>query len=432
MAADLNKIDETAKQILRDNDRGGRYTVPRAGLYPFQWNWDSCFSAMGWAVFDAARGWKELETLFENQWPGGMVPHIVFHEKQDTYFPGPDIWRVKNQAVPTSGITQPPVAATVVRRMYENASDRIEARRQAGRLIPKLFLNHHWWHHQRDPEQTGLVAVYHPWETGRDNSPEWDEPLRAVPKEGIAPYKRRDLDHVQSDFRPTQDDYDRYVALLELFRAHDYDQEKIYGVTPFRVADAGINFILLRANRDLLWLMEEMGDSDDSACAQVASWVARQERAVDTLWDGEKKIFCSRDLLKGKNIADATSASFLSFYAGAGRKEQADAFAAMAKKAGFMVPSFDPADARFDRRRYWRGPVWAVVNFMIAKGFSESGYADMARRVGGDTARLIAQNGFWEYFDPVGGDGMGGNAFSWTAAVWLSWARFFLDEADGL
>jgi hypothetical protein len=36
----------SAKQILRDNDRGA-YTIPSQGLYPFQWNWDSCLTALG-------------------------------------------------------------------------------------------------------------------------------------------------------------------------------------------------------------------------------------------------------------------------------------------------------------------------------------------------------------------------------------------------
>ena len=40
-----------ATQILVDNDRGG-YTVPTPRLYPYQWNWDSVFAALGFSVFD--------------------------------------------------------------------------------------------------------------------------------------------------------------------------------------------------------------------------------------------------------------------------------------------------------------------------------------------------------------------------------------------
>ena len=47
-------MDDQARAILRANDRGG-YTVPTAGLYPYQWNWDSAFAAYGFAQFDMTR-----------------------------------------------------------------------------------------------------------------------------------------------------------------------------------------------------------------------------------------------------------------------------------------------------------------------------------------------------------------------------------------
>ena len=58
-----HKLDKVAITILRENDRGG-YTVPTDALYPYQWNWDSAFAALGFAEFDLPRAWKEIETLF--------------------------------------------------------------------------------------------------------------------------------------------------------------------------------------------------------------------------------------------------------------------------------------------------------------------------------------------------------------------------------
>ena len=67
-------LAQQAIEILRANDRGG-YTVPTAaGLYPAQWNWDSCLVALGLAQFDEPRAVVEIETLFGGQWPDGMVP----------------------------------------------------------------------------------------------------------------------------------------------------------------------------------------------------------------------------------------------------------------------------------------------------------------------------------------------------------------------
>src|SRR5215469_13591795 len=73
------ELKQQAIEILRRNDRGG-YTVPTAtGLYPAQWNWDSCLVALGLARFNEARAVVEIEALLGGQWPDGMVPHILFH-----------------------------------------------------------------------------------------------------------------------------------------------------------------------------------------------------------------------------------------------------------------------------------------------------------------------------------------------------------------
>src|SRR4029077_9646735 len=106
-ARGMSATVEAARAILRDNGRGG-YTVPTAGLYPFQWNWDSAFVAMGFATWDPDRALTELEHLAHGQWPDGMIPHIVFHRPSDTYFPGPEVWgteaRVRVGGPATSGL----------------------------------------------------------------------------------------------------------------------------------------------------------------------------------------------------------------------------------------------------------------------------------------------------------------------------------------
>ena len=38
------------------------------------------------------------------------------------------------------------------------------------------------------------------------------------------------------------------------------------------------------------------------------------------------------------------------------------------------------------------------------------------------TAEAIRAHGFYEYFDPTDGTPCGGADFTWTAAIWLTWA----------
>ncbi|GAB4136062.1 MAG: trehalase family glycosidase [Sphingomonadales bacterium] len=422
---DPSALNAQAIAILKGNDRGG-YTVPNGRVYPFQWNWDSAFVALGFARFDIDRAWREIETLFQAQWDDGFLPHIVFWQDDPGYFPGPDVWGVK-RAPRTSGITQPPVAATMVRSLWEqDPSNQARARLQA--LFPKLLAWHEWFHRCRDVQGNALVVTVHPWETGRDNSPEWDAPASAVDISDVGPYQRRDTSHLDQSMRPTKLDYDRYVAMVQYGKAQDWDQALIARKGPFRVADAGLSLILLRANRDLAALAAVLGR--DSDAERIGTWISRAEEGVDYLWNDDIGAFCSRDIITGRSSAMVTSASFLGFYAGVATGARGDALCGhlqrMAGKLRYLVPSLDPDHPQFDPIRYWRGPVWAVVNYMIARGLADSGQDDWAARVRGDTRALIQETGFYEAFCPLTGRGTGGDDFSWTAAIWLA-----LAGADG-
>ena len=417
----MTSLSEQAVSILRGNDLGG-YTVPTKGLYPFQWNWDSSVVALGWATFDEPRAWRELERLFEGQWDDGLVPHIVFHRADPGYFPGPDVWGV-SRSPPTSGITQPPLAATAVRRLVEGARDRDLARAGAGELFPRLLAWHRWFVRARDPEGTGLVAILHPWESGMDNSPAWDDALARVPVEALPPYERRDTGHVKADQRPSKAEYDRYLSLVYRFRALDYDPDRLFHSSPFRIADVCMNAILYRANADLRWLAGELNHQEEASA--IDAWLTRTRHGFDRLWDETAGIYRSYDQLAQAFTPAATSAGYLPLFAGSASAERAarlaDTLQRWLSRVRYGVPSCDPDDPHFERQRYWRGPVWAIVNWMIATGLSSYGMDELAGRIEKDTAVLIRESGLNEYFDPLDGRGLGGSRFSWTAAMHLAW-----------
>jgi hypothetical protein len=421
-----DETDEAARAILAANDRGG-YTVPNGRVYPFQWNWDSAFVALGFDTFDRDRAWRELETLFSAQWADGFVPHIVFWKEDPGYFPGPSVWGTDKRPV-TSGITQPPVAASVVRGLWEKAEAAGEGeafRPRLEALFPKLMAWHRWFRDYRDPDRRGVVVAMHPWETGRDNSPEWDAPGEAIDVSQVGDYVRRDTSHLDAKMRPTKLEYDRYLALVQYGRAQGWDHARIAAGNPFRVADVGMSMILLRANRDLLVLARALGREREEG--ELIELVSRGERGLPWLWDEAKQAWCSRDLITGRSSGLVTSASFLSFYAGL-RDETRDAamlahLERIAGKVRYLMPSLDPDDPGFQMIRYWRGPVWAVVNYMIGVGLAEAGHARWAEKLRADTRDLIARTGFYEAFSPIDGTGSGGDDFSWTAAIRLAWAR---------
>ena len=85
----LETLELNAKRILEQNWKDG-FTIPTGKLYPFQWKWDSGFIALGFAHYDMEKAQKEIKTILDAQWDNGFIPHIVFHNDSDTYFPGPD------------------------------------------------------------------------------------------------------------------------------------------------------------------------------------------------------------------------------------------------------------------------------------------------------------------------------------------------------
>ena len=405
-------LDEQARGILLCNDRGG-YTVPTAGLYPYQWNWDSAFAAWGYATFDVDRAWVELETLLSGQWDDGMVPHIIFHREGQGYFPGPEVWGA-GTSPPTSGISQPPVAATLARRVFEASPE--TGRPRLAALYPRLLAWHRWWRRHRCG--SGVVAVTHPWESGRDNGPEWDAGMANVDGSGVGTYTRVDTSHVDPSMRPGKGDYDRYLAILHFGRDCGWDQDEIVARGPFLVADPATTFILIRANRDLAALARVVGEAPDEA----ERWAAELEAALPLVWNEDLQCHDARDLRTGRFAHVLGSGAFLAWLAGVEHPEMEARLMAAWDRVRYGIPSSDPAGAGFDARRYWRGPSWPMMNALIAIGLHDAGRMVEAERLRAETADLIARNGFYEYFDPLDGTPCGGGDFTWTAAVWLAWA----------
>lgn len=421
------QLADIARSTLQNNDRGG-YTLPTAGLYPFQWNWDAGITALGWMSFDEPRAWKEFDTLFCGQWGpddlgglnDGFMAHITFHQDSDSYFPGPDQWGTDGLKVHTSSISQPPLHATMMRWMLERATpgpSLKSALEHLAVMVPKLLAHHRWWYRCRDPRQTGLVVNIHPWETGMDNSPAWDVPLRDVP-ETSRTYERKDLDHVEASMRPPKAFYDRMVYLMDFNRSVDFDPAKIYADCPYRVNDIGIISILQRASRDLAYLCGRL--SMDAQAQEMLTQVARTQAAVPALWSSRWQQYVSRNAITGALLDVPTSAGLLAAYAGFDH-DCAPTVAQWLAETPFGLPSTRVTAPGFEARRYWRGPIWQHINMLVANGLTDRGHADLANRIQQSSRVLLESTGFHEYNDPLKGDGLGGSEFSWTAATYLHW-----------
>ena len=433
---------EKAKKILEDNWTGTS-TKPSPSLYPHQWNWDSGFIAIGRSHYDTARAIQEIETLFEAQWSNGMLPQIVFNpEELGHYFPEPDFWQTERspnapKGKLTSGITMPPVHAIAVEKIYQHALRPRRVLPFLKEIYPKLLDLHAYLYGERDPAKEGLVYIRHPWESGIDNSPTWDVPLRRmnIDTASLPHYTRMDLKHVADpSMRPSDEDYDRYVYLVDLFRQCNYDEATIRETCPFLIQDPLFNTILARANESLVRIAGIIGESPDVP----KSWVKKTSKAIRTkLWHQDHDMFDAFDLVTHELIEVDTAAGFLPLWAGAPSRDQArrlydhlnsSSFCALHQGNCFTLPNYDTKKEEYDHANYWRGSVWININWMIAQGLRRYGYTLKADSIQKDLLQLPIRFGFYEYFDSSDGSGYGSDNFSWTAALFIDLVNEFYEQ----
>jgi Trehalase len=416
-AMDDDQLRSNAVEVLARNRRHG-YTLPAPGLYPFQWCWDTGPIALGWAAaghWDQA--WSEIERLLSAQWPSGMVPQIVFWEESDEYFPGPKVWGTDRQPAST-GLTQPPLPVSAATRLFVQDPDRDRAQQAFGALWPRLVSWLAWIERARRGPH-GAAVIVHPWESGMDNSPSWDEPLSTVPEARYIKVERRDTATVSARNRPSQREYRQYIGIVEALRDAGWDTERQPADSPFAVEDPCLTAITSRAASDLA-AVAAMAGMDGTEPARIATAL---QAGLDALWDDQLGWFRPYDVWAGCSTGPATSIGLVALWADIGvsrARQMIDRVASWRQVVPGSIPTTDPGVATFDPARYWRGPIWVIVNWLVADGLTRCGLIESAEDLRRATRALVEQ-GFSEYFDPRTSAGMGGQGFSWSAALTLSW-----------
>jgi hypothetical protein len=459
-----------AAYALRANDRG-HLTVAAPGLYPHMWSWDAAFIAIGLARVSTGRALTELETLLAAQWRNGMIPHIVFADGDASYEPGPARWACCDvsphapNGPATSGLMQPPVHGIAVRRILDAArrAGGPERRDAAGRiraLWPKLLAWHRYLAENRDPGHTGLLTIYHGWESGLDNSPRWDDPYAAVvPSAAFIPFRRADvqaLDALSADGpsagnapgeavtgtvraqrptdpearrgveaqRPTDLDYARYQWLIEELRQAHYDDSRARETLSFLVADVFASAIFAAASEELATVADELGLP---GVDELIGHADRFRRGVAATTD-ENGFASDIDLRTGRSLRTQTIAGFAPLLSGglppALRRRLVDVLFSpdWCGHPGLAVavpPSTSPSSPAFDPARYWRGPQWPPMNWLLIWGLERSGEREAAAVLRASTLDQLSGGVFAEYYHPFTGVPLGARPQSWTAAVAL-------------
>ena len=413
----MKETVEVAKEVLKNNRRSD-YTLPTNNkLYPAQWNWDSAFISLGYSYFNLEYAIVELEKLISGQWDDGMIPHILFHDNDESYFPNHKTWDCGNK-VPSSGITQPPIIATIIKKIIDqNKLDQSQMKRMEI-IIKKLKKYLDWFYNYRDTNKIGLAAIIHPWESGLDNSPIWDGPLDKVKIEENLKYERRDLNVSRSSNRPLKKDYDGYITLLNQFKKNKYNPRKIVNDSMFNVIDIGFNSILIRATKDLV----EVSKKFNLDFTDLKNKISKSEESLIKFYKDEDQSFFSYDF-KNHNLikVDAISNYFILF-ADLENQEINNKIIDKLKKYNsqkdYFFTTVNPKDKSFEETRYWRGPVWINSNWIVYQGLinKDKSFSSLIKK---KTLELLENKKFHEYYNYKTGECLGANNFSWSAALYL-------------
>jgi neutral trehalase len=422
-----------AKKVLKQNDRG-KYTVPAGDLYPHQWLWDSCFIAIGLRHEDIERAQSELTSLLRGQWNNGMFPNIIFsggakHHKHR------ELWRsylspYSPDNVATSGITQPPLLAEAVVRVGEklHSPDR---KTWYQSMYPHLIKYHEWLYRDRDPHQEGLMLLLHPYESGLDNSPPWISELRkhSMPwwvrtiekthMDSLVNLVRRDTQHVPPGQRMSNVEAMAYWAAILRLRRKAYNSEALLSRSLFTVEDLAFNCILIRANKRLKEIAGSLGE-------ELPKWllerIAKTEESLEQLWDEATGQYYSRSFVSHKLIEESSVATLLPLYAGTISDERIKRLLELFERpeyfgAEWPLPSVPVSSPQFSATKYWQGPTWVNINWLVIDGLRRYGYQKEALYLKKRTLDLVKKSGFNEYFNPKDGSPEGAANFSWTAAL---------------
>ncbi|HOW84582.1 MAG TPA: trehalase family glycosidase [Candidatus Aminicenantes bacterium] len=236
--------------------------------------------------------------------------------------------------------SQPPVGAFVIREIYRRYPDRWFL----DEVFDSLLRWNRWWAADRDidgylsygsdpydhgkaspPPDRGIGNLQGAkWESGLDNSPMYDEAV-----------------------------YDRVAHQMLL-------------------ADVGLISLYINDCRSLSEIAAVLGRTE--AVRELNERAAEYSRMLGTLWDAGAGLYLNRDLLTGEPSRRLSPTLFYPLLAKVPDQKQAER---MIKEhfynprefwGEFIMPSIARNDPAFKDNHYWRGRIWAPMNFLVYLG----------------------------------------------------------------
>lgn len=331
--------------------------APSKAHYVGAWQWDNYFHALAFRYTDPALASDQIQFMLDHQQPDGMIPDAVYDEGTIT-----------NLEIPVSAaVTKPPIIAWVAMHVYDRTGDEAMLRD----IYEPVVRWNNWWFGLNDDDSDGIVQYSHPFSSGLDDSPLWDE---GVPVEAV--------------------DLNTYLSI---------QMESLS-----RMAR-----VLGRGREADMWQRKS---------------VALAQRMIQHFYDKRAGQFWSQK--DHQPIRVVTPFNLYPLWTGQMPPAIADRLVAHLHNprefwTAHPLPTVGANDPKYDPLQMWRGPVWININYIFVEALARTGYTAAAQDLAERTLRLVmGQNDIYEYYHPVTGEAPPKAApmFGWSAACFIDLA----------
>jgi putative isomerase len=338
--------------------------TPSKTSYVGLWLWDSAMHTLAFRHVDPELARNQIRAVLAYQLPDGMLPDAIYDEGVVSEVDHPV------QAV----VTKPPILAWSVLKLHETSPDEDFLKE----VYVALVRWNAWWFSMNDDDVDGLAQYNHPYSSGLDNNPLWDQGM---------PVESPDLN--------------TYLCVQMGSLA--------------QMAE-----ILNMPSEAVMWRKRAEG-------------IVR--RMIEDFWDAEAGIF--RSLYHDQPIQVVTPFNLYPLWTGQlpddikmrllEHLRNTDEF-----YGEYMLPTVSRSDPTYDPESMWRGPVWANINYFFIEALQQIREYDLARDLREKTLKMIMdQPGIFEYYNAETGQPpvKAANVFGWTAAVFIDLALQVSREA---
>ncbi len=276
-------------------------------------------------------------------------------------------------------VTKPPLLAWAAWKLHEHAPD-VEFLQE---IYDPLVRWNRWWFEKNDLNSNGLCEYQHPFSSGLDDSPLWDEGL---------PVESPDLN---TYLCLQQEALAKIAAAIgETKAAREWERRAR------EIARRMLNY-LYDPQAGLFWARRIVSSPADASSAS-------QMPAVGVLTP-----FNLFPLITGR-MPDAVNRRLVALLTDERRFWPR-----------YPVPTVALDDPHYDPNQMWRGPTWLNVNYLLIEGLNRSGFPAIAAELRRRTLELVSRHAdIYEYYHPETGANppKAASTFGWSSALFIDLA----------